>query len=493
MDGKIMENIDLDGLNVEKIKLNFQANLLILLMNGNTMAIYKNRKLINTIQIATKSDKGNKFLFINDASHFKQIHSPKESISKTLVLFDLLNFDLVEVNISKLDNIQLKSTKLIDKTNPNVIDQFQDHLVIVYRELNMILFIEKFLKKFSFVSYKKQSLKNSTESNTIRYLNYQDEKVIQKFWNTFANYPHFKYKVWKIKNLDIYFSISILKRENESDPKSLIKKVHSTLIVHARLVKSSNRKNDNSIEIEIVQVYAFCKRFHFFEDENSNSKDMILCAYYTNYLISTYDSNDGRLLLINISQNKELFNLDLNTISNPKIKNLCVDSNIEYIVFNDRNKLLWLFRIKDAKQLGCLPLYGFVNEIKFNKDNRYVCLNMNDRRIFNLLIVDPDRDEHRNRIKELSSRKILDLPAKVKEPKERENEFVHDSNSEKDEENAFEMLAEDSSGSSDDDIFSSDEDTTDKDAKNNHQKESNANKEIKIDFLPVSTYRSRKI
>ena len=30
---------------------------------------------------------------------------------------------------------------------------------------------------------------------------------------------------------------------------------------------------------------------------------------------------------------------------------------------------------------------------------------MNDRRIFNLLIVDPDRDEHRDRIKELSSRR----------------------------------------------------------------------------------------
>ena len=32
---------------------------------------------------------------------------------------------------------------------------------------------------------------------------------------------------------------------------------------------------------------------------------------------------------------------------------------------------------------------------------------MNDRRIFNLLIVDPDCESHKNRIKELNSRKEL--------------------------------------------------------------------------------------
>ena len=468
---------------VEKIKPNFEPNLLILLINGNKLSVFRSRKLIKTFELTTKSDIGHKFLFINEESRFKNqdaINFPKETFVKTLVLFDLLNFDLVEVNMSKLKNIHSTTTKLKDNNKTDL-----NTLVIVHRELNIIFFIEKSLKKFSFVSYKKNFGKNSNESSIIRYLNYQDEKVTQQFWSTFLGYPNFKYKVLKIKNLEFYFSISILKRENENDPKSPIKKVHSTLIVYARIVKSSNR-NDSSIEIEIVQVYPFCKRFHFFEDEN-NSKDMILCAYFTNPLISAYVSNDGKLSMININQNKEIFNIDLIFLSNSKIMNLCVDSNIEYLVFNDSNKLLWLFRIKDSKQLACLPLYGFVNQIKFSSDNKYVCLNMNDRRIFNLLIVDPDCEIHKNRIKELNSRKVLGNsikdgqvdtknPAQIKSTK---NKKMYLDDEQMELEVDFEMLAEDEDVDSSEDLeFSSDdsdesEETGSKDKKSIGQKESN--------------------
>ena len=457
---------------VEKIKINFEGNLLILLTNGNKLPIFKNKKLIKTIELAKKCDAGHKYLFINDENIFKNLHLPNKSIDKTLVLFDLLNFDLVNVNMAKLENIQSTTQKLIDRN-----DSYLNNLVIVHRELNLIFFIEKSLQKFTFVSYEKKLVRNSRESSTIRYLNYRDEKVTQKFWSTFVDYPNFKYKVLKIKNQEFYFSISILKRENENDSKSLIKKVHSTLIVYARIVKSSNRK-DNSIEIEIVQVYPFCKRFHFFENE-TNPNEVILCAYLTNHLISDYVSNDGKLSMINISTNKELFNLDLNTISNPKIKNLCVDSNMEYIVFNDRNKLLWLFRVRDQKQLGCLPLYGFVKEIKFNKDNRYVCLNMNDRRIFNLLIVDPDCESHKNRIKELNSRKICDASSINQGTNDKTSKFLtkektDESNEKNKLEAEFETLADNSSYSSDnvDGLFSSDDDD-DNNSTSINQKESN--------------------
>ncbi len=86
----------------------------------------------------------------------------------------------------------------------------------------------------------------------------------------------------EIRNQEFYFSISILKRVNENDSKSLIKKVHSTLIVYARIVKSSNRK-DNSIEIEIVQVYPFCKRFHFFENEKKSKWHDFMCLLYKSF------------------------------------------------------------------------------------------------------------------------------------------------------------------------------------------------------------------
>ena len=138
-------------LNIEKIKINFEGNLLILLTNGNKLHIFKNKKLIKTIDLATKCETGHKYLFINDQNIFKNLHLPNQSTDKTLVLFDLLNFDLVNVNMAKLENIQLTTQKLIDGN-----DSYLNNLVIVHRELNLIFFIEKSLRKFSFVSYEKK-------------------------------------------------------------------------------------------------------------------------------------------------------------------------------------------------------------------------------------------------------------------------------------------------------------------------------------------------
>ena len=431
-EGKITERVDLNAIhpspNVEKVKINFETDTLILLMNSCKLAFYKNRRFIKQIDLNSKEslhETKHKFLFINDINQFKSIHLAKEESDKSLFLFDFINFLLIEVkieNISKLDNINMKRAHLIDTSKLNQNDRVfkSDQIVIVHRELEYVLFIDKCVKKFSFVSYKKQIPANLIESNSITYLNYNDEKEVDRFFKLFSNYTKYKFKVWKIKNLEIFFSISILKRENDIE-----NKVHSSLVVNARIIRSTS-KNNRSVEIEIVKVYAFCKRFHFFEEDNS--KNMILSFYYTNPEIRKLESEDGHLILINASESKVLLRLDLNKFSKPKIKNLCVDSKVEYLAFNDRNKFLWLFRINDAKKLACLPLYGFVNQIKFNEDSSYVCLNMYDRRIFNLLIVDPDRDEHKNRIKSLNSRREMNFLNKEQQVESPKIDFIEDHN-----------------------------------------------------------------
>ena len=453
-DGKIKLNITSgENSRVVKAKINFEMDTLILLTSDYTLAFYQNRKLIKTLNIANESTNAeikHKLLFIEDIDEFRNIHLLKKEADKNLFLFDFSNFDLIEIKIPdmpKLESVKINRTNLIDASKLDTTSMIvqQDQLIIVHRELEAVLFIDKFVKTFSFISYKKRAEARSSETKKIAYLNYQDEKEANSFFRTFANFPNFKFKVWKIQNLEVFFSVSILKEENDDSNLSM-KNVFSSLIAHARLVRSSNR-NDKSIEVEIVQVYAFCQRFHFLEE--FNTKNMILSAYHSKSVNA--NECEGNMFIVNVTKHRELFNVDSSVLSNAKVENICLDSHIEYLVFNDKNKLLWLFRVKDAKQLACLPLYGYVNQIKFNQDNSYVCLNMNDRRLFNLLIVDPDCDGHKKRIKQLNSRNVAPLNEKTK------------SKSKTNEEEIFEMFSSSDDSFEIEEILPSEEISDDKD------------------------------
>jgi hypothetical protein len=85
---------------------------------------------------------------------------------------------------------------------------------------------------------------------------------------------------------------------------------------------------------------------------------------------------------------------------------ISLDSTKTYLTFFDSRKQLWLFKVATSTRLACLSLYGTVQQLKFTIDNKYVCLNMNDRRIFTLLIVDPNVHEHETRIRNLPSRQV---------------------------------------------------------------------------------------
>ena len=383
--------------------MSFDKEFMIFLMNENRIAFFRHRKLVKSLEINVPSNEKQKLIFINDSADFKNIPLTKEA---SLLLFDLLNYDLIEVKLInglKFTDMKINRLQVLDKTK--LLNK--DQLFVVLRELDSMILVDKYLAKFSFISFKSRFSGDLNELHAITYINHQDEKQVNTFFKAMTNFTQFKFKVLKVKQMDIYIVISVLKKETEDDYKlNIARRIQSNLIVHAKIVKSANR-NDKSIEIEIVQVFPFCKRFQFFEEETSNN--MILCAYYAVNTSQTTepDSNKDKILLIDVTENKQIFQLDLTSLGVEKVKNVCIDSKLEYITFNDKNKLLWLFRVKDSKQLACLPLYGFVNQIKFNKDNKYVCLNMNDRRLFNILVVDPDCDAHKNRIQELASRQEL--------------------------------------------------------------------------------------
>ncbi len=187
---------------VDKVKINFESDLIIMLTNESKISFFKHRKFFKSIEL--KSNDKHKFLFINDSSDFKNINST----DKTFFLFDLINYDLVEmklINGLKLDNIQIDKISLLDKSKLNKncnINQF----VIVLRELDSLLFMDKYLKNFSFISYKNRySANDANEVSSIRYSNHQDEKLVENFFKSTSNFTQFKFKVLKVKNFEFYF------------------------------------------------------------------------------------------------------------------------------------------------------------------------------------------------------------------------------------------------------------------------------------------------
>lgn len=116
-------------------------------------------------------------------------------------------------------------------------------------------------------------------------------------------------------------------------------------------------------------------------------------------------TNLVEVIILTKKENKTLVKLGVN--QGVTFKRVNVDWEQKYLVLFDSMKLLWLYRVKDSANIACMPLYGEVNEIKFNWDCRFVCLSMYDRRVLSLLIVDPDNKEHFERIKQLPSRMDL--------------------------------------------------------------------------------------
>lgn len=168
----------------------------------------------------------------------------------------------------------------------------------------------------------------------------------------------------------------------------------------------------------------------------------------------------NEILIVNLLKNETIFKYDLTNGSHANVKMLAIDTNLDYLTFLDEDKLIWLYRVRDNYRLACLPLYGEARQIKFNLDNRFLCLNMNDRRVFSMLIVDPERKDHLGFVEGLKSRKV-DVKNKNDEENEESDEEINKDAKMK----VLDALAEDSYSDDDDQVDSTSDstDTSDQD------------------------------
>jgi hypothetical protein len=240
-------------------------------------------------------------------------------------------------------------------------------LIIVLKELNEIVLIDTDFTKFQSIKYLSRSSKFDSTNKTIRFLDYKDEKDFKKL---IAKNQIIKFKLLASNKSEMLFGIHFK---------------DDCAILNARLIVSSFNE-----ELEVFKAF-LCKDYLFRKFTN----DIFLCLNQQTLL--------NRIQLIQLNTNKTIFELHFNSFDSPVIK-MCIDSNLEYFVYTDANKLIWLYRIKDGIKLSSLSLYAKVLQINFNENNQYVCLGMEDRRLFCLLLVDQKNPSHHNRIKELKSR-----------------------------------------------------------------------------------------
>ncbi len=407
---------------INKLKYNQSANSFLLLTDKFEVGFFRNFDLISLVKLAER-DEFEKKLVLIDTIKFES-NQTQSAIINDLLVFNLRNFEYFKVKQFSLDNdnedinddvehVQLN----IDGKKVDINLNSEENLVIFCKELNYLIVVDKHIERFFAFSYEDSTIvSDNKKSNTIRFQYKNDQKQLKLFLSLYA-LATYRFKVVHFDNFELFFVLSVLKpTEDELQPFVEINHV----LMKARIIATVNRRDDRTIEFEIAKVYPFCYSYNLFKYFTAQREELVACFNLAADLEMDLIRDKTEFNLIH-AQNRDLFNMNevqvvilnrnqkifsLKLDDNSVVKKMCVDARLEYFVLGDDKKLISLYRVKDAQRLAYMPLYGEINQIRYSGDSRFVCLNMNDRRIFSLLIVDPKNPEHAQRIKELPSRNV---------------------------------------------------------------------------------------
>ena len=86
-------------------------------------------------------------------------------------------------------------------------------------------------------------------------------------------------------------------------------------------------------------------------------------------------------------------------ISCRMVDDISLTSDGKYLVYLSDHRDVWLVRVADQTLPAEYNMYGNVIGFDLSTNDWFVCLNMSDRRLYVLLIADPNDDSHKERIK----------------------------------------------------------------------------------------------
>jgi hypothetical protein len=418
--GKMLENAVIEDMQVkgyiEKCKFNKSENILIVLTSSYELAVFRSFEYINKINLCndSKIKSEEKNLAILNYSEFEKYDRSKSENVFCLTIFCLTNFDYFELEIKDFtsQNFKVKHNRLVLNTDDKKIfikkiANNREKLSILIRELNYLILVDKYIQNFNVFSYDDKStlfLNTENAKNTVRFLNIKDEKTHKQFMQSYLDGSlnhQFRFKIIEMENLELFFVLGVFKYDQQADEYLNV----NNSIYSLRIVSTVNRFHERNVELEILSIFPFCRNYNLLKRLNSkiDKEELILTL---NHHSPDSQNSSNEIIVFNLTNRmKQMLKINLEELFPSEnlfiIKNLCIDSNLEYLIFVNHKKIIHVLRLQDLSLIAQMPLYGQPIQIKFNSSNRLLNLSMNDRRLISLLLVDPDRQDHMNQINQI--------------------------------------------------------------------------------------------
>lgn len=378
--GKIIKTIYASA-NITDVQFSASQNDIYVLLAHKRLFVYED--FDNRIQIDLNTNSNVKLTFLN-----RKVLNPKNK--DKVFIFDELSSTLYQVNVSNGYSVKkYSSSEFLNSVDENdELDTSKFFSVVLSKD--QFCKVDKTFKYYELINLKDSN--KISKKNAIKFVNYSDrDKVTQ--W--------LRIKIFEtIIHLSKTFLIAVLK-----DPSS---NTYVGIIM----------KFDDSLDLEIHSMLDDFDKFAFYHS------NICFLSQSTKILVKRVDENQ------NISD--QMLNVDAST----QITHLAIDKMGEYLVFIDTLNVARIYRIKNNKLIGTLPIYDEVLDIRFSSDSKYVCLGMIDKRLFILLVVDPEEPSHAGRIKELKSRGFNNSDeADLSDEDEKSDHESDSSSSESEEEN----------------------------------------------------------
>lgn len=385
---------------------------------------------------------------------------------KKLTIFDMKNLIYYEFDVDSFRVLSRASTLADAKSllgKHDKIALFDVRRDADQTECKSVLLIDKHLRTFAVhqlvadsqvQSQHQKYVSDDAKEHPFHYVDYRDEKLVKKFFQNYGLAKRYKYKIGLLGEGKYLLSINAFILNDFEDYESF-----SNLIVIFALNKIGAQH-----ELDVQKVYPFCKAY-FTSRWKSNFILTYNYAFELNaqlavdkreYLIdfSCDRERSNEIKVVNLSKGNRLvfeLNLALESMNWCSVRNIAIDTNMAYLVFTDAESLVWLYRIGDGQRLACLPMQSQIRGLKFVLDNKYICMNMNDRRLFLMMLIDPNEKKHESRLSELESRNRSDSDEARRKQIESENMRLDDDATNGNDDDSEELDSTDSESKSDDD------------------------------------------
>ena len=370
--GKIVSEVDI-GFKIKQLRISQNEEYVLILLQTNELVAYKNLKNKCKFNIVDEGGEKSSNLQLIDYTTTTKTETTEDTLFH-LVDFD--NYKLFEfIFNSKLETPIVKKYQLKDDVDKA---SLKDDIMIV-TDCMEFLFINKDFKFFKTFQIDDKNTK-TIDPKMVKFESTDLEKLLKQFFKI-NSVNDLKYKL--INSYHDTFVITISGKNQIEKQRSR----QSETVIKAKL-----KRQENEIIFYVEDIYLDCK--------NVCAQPEALCVHLIQNLNNKITEN-----FILVKNYKTLSEYKLIIEQNVKMNLIAIDSNAEYLAYNDISKVVSLYRVDNGKKLASVPLYDYGMHMKFNLDGRFLCLTMHDRRIFSLLIVDPNNKKHANRISELSSRK----------------------------------------------------------------------------------------